>query len=168
MDNTQSARRLPRAFKWAFGISLALNLAFVGVFAGAALRHIGDGPQKRGPRDIAQSYGTPFVRALPREARRDLRQSMRQGNPSVMSTREGRRGVYLEMAEILRADPFDADSATALLSGQSEAAQNAQARAQTAWLRIVGTMPHADRMMVADRLEEQLNERRFKKDGRKP
>ncbi|MDF3413135.1 periplasmic heavy metal sensor [Sulfitobacter sp. M57] len=155
------AGRRGRALKWAFGISLALNLVFVGIFAGAALRHTGG---KRGWDRIGEpvrSSGVPFLRALPKEDRRALRQVLKEGAHDLPS-RAARREMQQEMIAVLRADPFEAAEMSRLFAAQTEAAKHVSGKMQSAWLDRVGAMSAQERAKVADRLEEMLKRRRHK------
>ena len=161
MENETSKRPVGRGLKWALGLSLALNLVIVGFLAGAVLRHAGDDRKDRGP--TLQSYGAPFVRALPRDAKHKLRAALRKELPS----RQDRRRLYEKLLETLRADDFDAEAARDVFATQTDAAQSVQERAQNAWIALVSDMTVAERAAVADRLEETLK-RRGKKRERRP
>ena len=167
MTELQTPKRATsRGLKWAFGISLALNLVFIGVFAGAALRFAGGehGERKAGPR--GQSYGAPFVRALPREDRRKLHRALRADNDGLPSRAE-RRVLQQQLIDVMRAATFDPTRVEALFETQNDAARQVLGKAQNAWLDIVREMSDAERAGVADRLEERLN-RRGRKGSKRP
>ena len=67
MDTQPDTRRCPLWVKIALALSLAFNLAIVGLAAGFVLR---GGPM--GARGPAMGYATPYVLALPRELRREV------------------------------------------------------------------------------------------------
>ena len=163
MENKMPKQPSGRGLKWALGLSLALNLVIVGFVGGAVLRHAGEGRGDRGP--SLQSYGAPFVRALPREAKRKLREALR-GERAELPSRKDRRALYSELLEALRADDFDADAARVVFATQSGAAQNMQDRAQAAWIALISEMPAPERAAVADRLEETLKRGRKKRERR--
>lgn len=160
MDDQQIPSRKGRGFRWALGISLALNLIFVGVFAGAALRHMGDSGKGPGPQ--MQSFGAPMSRALPPDARRALRRQLRKELAGVLSRRE-RQALYGQILTALRADPFDATDVSSLFAVQRDVAGQVQDRAQEVWLEIVSGMSVEDRRLVADRLQEALSRSRKKR-----
>ena len=74
-----------RGVRIALAISLGVNLAVVGVFAGAMLR---DGHGMRGSMVRDLGFG-PFTEALSREDRRAMRESLFDRAPDI---REARRG----------------------------------------------------------------------------
>lgn len=165
MQDETPKRGKGRAFKWVLGLSLALNLLVIGAIAGAALRYGGDrGAGVKGPPGI-HSYGAPFVRALPREARRAFHRELRSrgGLPS----RADRRAVYDEMALLLRQDPFEPEAIRDLLARQQQVAQGVQQQAHEAWLALVTRMTPAERAAVAERLQDSLRKRRHR-DKKRP
>jgi uncharacterized membrane protein len=140
---------------------LALNLVFVGIFAGAALRHSGD---KRGwdrKSEMSRSSGAPFVRALAQDDKRALRRALKERSAGLPN-REARRVSQQQMIEVLRAETFDADAIAQLFAEQTEVAAQMSGMAQAAWLELVGAMSEQERAEVADRLEEQLMRRKHK------
>ncbi|MCX7560844.1 periplasmic heavy metal sensor [Sulfitobacter sp. F26204] len=156
IDSSKHARA--RGLKWAFGISLALNLVFIGVFAGAALRLAG---HERGGHKMGQrmpSYGAPFVRALPRADQHRLNNLLKAHGGGLPSRAE-RRVLHQQLIDEMRASPFDADRVAGLFMAQNKAAQQVMGKAQDAWLEIVREMTVAERAAVADRLEERLMRR---------
>lgn len=154
MDAQQKPDRTQRRMRWVIGLSLALNLVFIGVFAGAALRFQRDGGAARASAPPIQSYGAPLARSLPREARRELIMGMRK-MPGMPNRRE-RRALYQEMLTALRANPFDAAQVEAIFARQGDVAQKVQTFATGRWLSLVSEMTPAERLVVADRLEEAL------------
>ena len=166
MATDQNSARKGRGWKWLLGLSLALNLIFLGFVAGAAWRFAGPSGHAHKWRDQAAAYGAPFVRALPKEARRELQRELRRSAGQTMS-RADRRALYVEMVGVLRQDPFDGTAVEAIFATQAGAAQEIQARAQESWLKIVSEMTPAEREQVAAGLEELLT-RGAKKDKQKP
>lgn len=165
MDNTgRPARRWSR---WVLVASLALNLIFIGLMAGAVYRHAG-GPGARehagGPG--ARSYGSPYVRALPREVRRAMFRDLRRSD-SGMPSRSERRVLYDRVLAALRTEPFDAAAVEAVLREQGRVALELQTAAEGAWLAEVSAMSPQERAVYADRVAEELT-RRPGKHGKKP
>lgn len=149
--NAQPQPRLKRRIKILLALSLALNLLFIGLIAGAAYRHGGKGGG-HGP--SLQSYGAPYMRALPREQRKVLNQAMRADG--VMPGRAERRRFYRDVLAALRAESFDPASVGAALSKQREVVGAVQTAAQDAWLKLVAEMSPSERQTYADALEERL------------
>ncbi|MEM7520037.1 MAG: periplasmic heavy metal sensor [Pseudomonadota bacterium] len=155
MAQTPEKRRTGRGLKWALGLSLALNLIIVGFVAGAAWRFSGADGAERKWRTNPASYGTPFVRALPKEARRAMFGKLR-ASADVLPSRQERRTRYAQIAAILRADDFDGAAIEAVFAEQSDTATRVLTQAQSSWLEIVSDMSAAERREVADRLEQAL------------
>lgn len=165
MAEERKASGAGRGLKWALALSLALNLLIVGFAAGAAWRFAGkEGDHRRWGPERGMS-GAPFVRALPREARRELGRTMR-GDLRALPSRGERQALYGRMVEALRAEPFDTARVQDILQTQAETAQALQGAAQEAWLEIVSGMSADERAEVADRLEEALRRHRERRQER--
>ncbi len=106
--------RSGRGLRWALGISLALNLAVVGMVAGAMLR---DGSGMRGAMVRDLGFG-PFTEALSREDRRALRQALFERAPEIRQARQQRQEDLQALVAILRAEPFDAAALAAAMAEQ--------------------------------------------------
>lgn len=153
------AKKTGRRWRWVFGASLALNFVFIGMFAGAALRKAGDAPRSDGARISVQGYAAPYVRALPPDARRALGRQLRAGDVGARSSRAVRRMAYQQMAEAVRAAPFDLARVQAILEQQSQSAAGIMMSAQSLWLEQIAGMSDGERAAYADRLEEVLAKR---------
>lgn len=124
------------------GLSLALNLAVVAAVGGAAWRH--SGAERAGPR--AAKGGALYMKALPKEARRAIREQLRGvARPERTST---------QMVIALRQEPFDPAAATRVLEMQRDAGAQRQALVSAAWLEQVSAMSAQERSTYADRIEE--------------
>ena len=146
---------LRRRVKVVLALSLALNLLFVGVFAGAIWRNAdGPGGHGRATPPGLQSYAAPYVRALPRADKRALRNALREGHPHP--SRVERQAGYAKMLVALRAEPFDAAAVAAVLSGQKSNVLAVQDAAQAQWLSAIESMDAQARKAYADSLEEEL------------
>ena len=155
METTPKPTRCPLWVKIVLGLSLALNLAIVGMIAGFVLR---GGPM--GARGPAMGYATPYVLALPRELRRDVFGAVR--NDDSLPDRRARRAEYRAMIAALRATPYDAAAVEAVLKRQAEGASRVQAAAHDAWLKAVARLSDEERVAYTARMEEAL-----KKGGRR-
>lgn len=155
MDNASQTeiRRVPIWIKILLAVSLALNLAVVGLVAGFAMR---GGPMMAG-RVPAMGYAMPYVLALPHEVRRDVFGAVRQ-DKSYRDRRE-RRAEYRRMIAALRATPFDTAAVEAVLARQAEGASQVQSAAQAAWLDAVARLSDAERMAYTRRMEDALERR---------
>lgn len=144
--------RSGRGLRWALGISLALNLAVVGMVAGAMLR---DGPGMRGAMVRDLGFG-PFTEALSREDRRALRQALFERAPEIRQARQQRQEDLQALVAILRAEPFDAAALAAAMAEQ-EARMVGQLRlGQTVLQERIAAMTPEARRGFAERLEDGL------------
>ncbi|MFG6558200.1 periplasmic heavy metal sensor [Sulfitobacter sp. 1A15258] len=166
-DPTTRRRRLMRL---ALGLSLALNVMILGALGGAMWRHGGPGPRGAGDLPGLRSYASPYVQTLPPETRHELHSKMRASGKAHHLDREARRALYDEMLAALRAEPFQADVAAAVLAAQGEAAAGVQQVAHDAWLAEVSAMDAAARQDYADKLQQRLEagppRKKGKRDGR--
>lgn len=150
-----SAPKASRRIRIVLGLSLAANLAVVGLIAGAVLRQ-GDGP-RGGPRSAGfTAYGLPYMIALPREDRKAIKAAVRSGREGAVPDRAARRALYRDVLGQVRAVPFDAAGLAAALERQSETAIEVQKAAQAAWLDVVAGMTDAERNTYAQQVEEVL------------
>ena len=154
--------RSGRGLRWALGISLALNLAVVGMVAGAMLR---DGPGMRGAMVRDLGFG-PFTEELSRDDRRALRQALFERAPEIRQARQQRQEDLQALVAILRAEPFDAAALAAAMAEQ-EARMVGQLRlGQTVLQERIAAMTPEARRGFAERLEDGLSHggRRSQKD----
>ncbi|MEO9515555.1 MAG: periplasmic heavy metal sensor [Paracoccaceae bacterium] len=145
----------PRTARWVkvlLGVSLASNLAIIGLVAGAlsrSPRHSDGGGAAR--------YAMPYVIALTREDRRSVFQAMRNGaSEGQLPAREERRKLYEEMLSVIETEPLDLEKVQSILERQTQTALFAQEAAQTAWLDLISTFDPAEREVYADRVRNVL------------
>ncbi len=130
------------------GLSLAVNLAVVAAISGAALRHKS---YSKGPTHFDKG-GAIYMQALPRETRREIRQTLRGDRRSTGAN-------PAEMLGILKDVPFDVDAAARVLSAQNDAGLIRVQAATGAWLAAVTAMSVKERDAYAGRLQELLERR---------
>ncbi|MFE3837119.1 periplasmic heavy metal sensor [Pseudogemmobacter sonorensis] len=133
-------------------VSLALNLAVVGLTAGIALRH--GGPQDRGG---GQDFGLgPLARALPVEERKALRRGFIDNHPELAKGTEALKADFDRLLAILRSESLDPAALDAALA--QIALRNAE-RLTSGSALIGGYLARTDaagRADYADRLAEVL------------
>ena len=145
--------KTPAWMKAALGVSLALNLAIVGVVAGAVFRH---DDSDNGVRVLrGRDFGfTPYIQAMDEMHRRDLgRQFLKQSG----GLREARLNVRKQFDDILvslRADPFDAEVFEDLISAQQIKLADRQQLGAALVAEKVAQMSEAERLAFAQNLEE--------------
>ena len=152
----QSAKRkVPLWVKVLLGLSLALNLAVVGLVAGVATRF------KDAPRGAGMfNYGVPYIRALPPEDRRAIGGNLRaQAEAGQVTRRSDRRAQFQKMIVLLQSEPWDEGAAVQVLQAQSASAQALQSAAQKAWLETVSAYSVDQRKAYAEQLSMMLERR---------
>jgi uncharacterized membrane protein len=131
------------------GLSLALNLAIVGLAAGAWMK----GGSKGLPRDF--SFG-PFSEALSKDDRRMLRREFVERAPDLLRSREAERHEFAALLAALRATPLDpvalGDALTVIEKRNSDRLQLGRSLIEA---RLI-EMSDAERLAFADRLEAGL------------
>lgn len=157
-DSTPS-QKPNRMWRIALVLSLALNLAVVGIVVGSyASGRVGDGP----PRSFDLGLG-PVSRALLPEERREIGRNLRQNR--VMRDVDLRARVD-GMSAVLRAEPFDPEALRVLMDDQAAQISNVQAKAQDAFLAQIAAMTPERRRMFADQLlQEMSKDRRRRSDN---
>ncbi len=134
-------------------VSLALNLAIVGMVAGAIYKNRWSPHNEGMVRDIG--FGA-FTDALSKDDRAVLRRNFFKSSPSL---RDGRRAMQMDFADLLaqlRASPFDATAMRTVLDRQN--ARNAErlSLGQTLIFDLLVSMDDDARQALADRLEQSL------------
>jgi uncharacterized membrane protein len=153
------ATRPSRIWRIVLVVSLALNLAIVGMVGGAMVSgRFGDGPPER------IDFGLGLMsRALTSEERRAIGRDLRQdGNLRDHDF----RGQMAAMTAALRADPYDPVVMQSLLEDQAARLSQVQARARIAVLDRIAAMSPDRRRAFADRLEEEMQRPRQMRDTR--
>ncbi|MEL6685340.1 MAG: periplasmic heavy metal sensor [Pseudomonadota bacterium] len=142
--------RPSRLWRIVLVVSLALNLAVVGVVVGSVVSgRAGDGP----PRSFDLGIG-PIARALEPQEKRAVSRSLRQDR-SLRNL--DFRGRVNDMVTALRAEPFDADALRALMADQAAAVSDIQTKAQDATLELIVAMTPERRRAFADQVAEELS-----------
>lgn len=152
-DATSKTRRRGRWLKILLVGSLALNLGFVGLMAGAFMRADGGGA-KRAP--ALSAFGAPYMMALPREERRRVVRALRGSADGDLPDRAMRRQMYSDVLTALRAMPYDPDLLKAAVEQQSTATIAVRNKAQAEWMQIVAEMTDEERSDYAYAVEEVL------------
>jgi uncharacterized membrane protein len=133
-------------------VSLAVNLAVVGLALGFAVR----GTDGKPPRDFELSLG-PVARALLPEDRQAIREALKQ-SPD-MPPRRPRADDIADLVAALSADPYDPDVLRAALAKPVERAAKVQDIAATMLANRIDAMSAADRIGLAGRLQQTEGQR---------
>lgn len=157
-DAKMPAPRPSRLWRIVLVISLALNLAVVGLVVGSAVSgRLGKEP----PRSFDLGLG-PVARALDKDERRAIGRALRQDG--VMRD-FNLRGRVSGMVEALKAEPFEPDVLRALMTEQASRVAEVQATAQNAFIEQIVAMTPDRRREFADQLTEELSRARPRRDG---
>lgn len=152
-------RRVPLWVKVLLGVSLAANLAVVGLVAGTATR-VKNAPGGPG----AVNHVVPYVAALERDARRALFREMRQKSQSgAVPTRRMRKVAYQDMIALLQNETWDPVAAQAILERQRGETMTTNSALQATWLDAVGALSSEERTAYALRLQEFMDRRGARK-----
>ena len=148
----QAAPPAGRGLKIALAISVALNLAVLGLGFGSAFHHMG-----RGGGDMVRTIGFgPFSDALSPQDRDALRGRFLQEMPDMRAERRSMVADSTAVLAALRAEPFDPAALDAALSTMSDH-MNQRARLGLDLIRdYLAALPPDQRLAFAARLEESL------------
>ncbi len=141
MVKPQSPRRLWRVV---LVVSLCLNLALIGMIAGAAF----SGKAMGGPPSRVSFGLGPVTDALDRDDRRAIAREVR----GRMGNRVARRADMQSLVDVLIADPFDPDALHDLIRSQSQQAAEVVSSAQAAFVMRVNNMTPDQRAALAQRI----------------
>lgn len=150
-----------KALRIALALSVAVNLAVLGLVAGAFLR---DGPGMRAAMVRDLGFG-PYTEALSPDDRKALRRALFEKAPDIRENRRMMREDTAALLTLLRADPFDAGAFHERMEAQHERMEAQLRLGQDLLQEFITAMPAADRSAFADRLEKGL--RHHKDDGGK-
>jgi uncharacterized membrane protein len=139
-----------RGLRVALAISVALNLAFIGMAAGLVIR---GGPHERMVRDL--DFG-PYGEAFSGEDRKALREGFFARAGDVRDMRDQMRGDMAALLAVLRAEPLDQAALQDLLSRQNRRLSERLELGQTLVAERIAAMDTAARAAFADRLEKAL------------
>lgn len=148
-ETDTKTKGVPLWVKLLLVMSLALNLAVIGLVGGFFMR-----TKERGPGPGAVNYALPYIASLKHEDRKAIGDALRlKADSGQIMGRRSRVADYREMARLLRADTLDVEGVEALLERQQNAAQGRQTAAQGAWVAIVTGYSLEERLAYSERLE---------------
>ncbi len=150
-----------KGLRVALALSVAVNLAVLGLVAGVMLR---DGPGMRGAMVRDLGFG-PYTEALRPEDRKALRRALFEKAPEILETRRMMHEDMQALLGLLRAEPFDGPAFRNRMETQHERMEHQLQLGQGLLQDFIAAMPAAERRAFADRLEAGL---RHHKDRRAP
>ncbi|MBQ4827181.1 periplasmic heavy metal sensor [Leisingera sp. HS039] len=151
-SNTGGQPGMKLWLKLLLAASLALNLAVIGIAAGAAWRYSGKDRHWQRPPTV----GAMIFRELDRDTRKALRAEAGGGHGSYFKRRHAEGAAVIDA---LRSADFDAAALLAVLRTQSDARHVFHTKVQEAWVRKLEAMTAQERAAFADRMEERMQRR---------
>ncbi|PRY24910.1 putative membrane protein [Aliiruegeria haliotis] len=155
-------RRSPVWMRVVLFVSLALNLAILGLVGGAVSgtwRHDEDRPIR-----ISRELGLgPYLMALEKDDRRAILKASRARKDSLREGRNAWRQAFAESLAVLRSDPFDAMRMADLLEIQNRQAISGWRLGQDILVARLGEMSPEARRAFADDLENGIRGRDWRK-----
>lgn len=168
--NTQLRPRASTRTRIVLIVSLALNLAVVGLIAGAALRggHGGPAGDARARAMQARDFGFgPYVAALEHSERRIVGRAFigKAGRPD--KARAGAQAQFEEILDALTSEPFDADAFKSKVLIQLDGLAEKQRIGADVIVDHVSAMTPEARATYARRLDQVLKRPPRREGGRK-
>lgn len=156
-DDVTPRAKLSRRMRILLVLSLALNLAVIGLIVGAGVSgRFGDRP----PRSFDFGLG-PVARALESDERRAIGRELRRDG--ALRGYDMRQGAN-DMVAALRAEPFEPETLRELMALQAAHVGQLQRSAQDALLDQITTMTPERRAAFAEKLEQELQRGRTRRD----
>ena len=143
-----------KGLRIALAVSVALNLAVAGLFAGSFLKDHEDG----GPRGVREIGFGPFSEALSRDDRKALRKALLARMPEMRQARQEAAQDAQNLLAVLRADPFDPGELAAVLDAQRMRMAGRFEVGQGLMRDLLVAMTPEARRAFADRLEKRLQQ----------
>ncbi|PRZ50477.1 periplasmic heavy metal sensor [Tritonibacter scottomollicae] len=160
-SDTGRSSRMPRWLKAVFALSLAANLAVVGLVAGAALRDDRSGRSRHKappPPAAAEAIGAVMYRSLDRDSRRVLRDLADGQYGNIVERRIAELNALLE---VIRSEPLDVPVLRARIDAQTAAINEFREAMLEVWIAELQQMSPAERAAFADKVERHVA--RFRK-----
>lgn len=160
-SDTGRSSRMPRWLKAVFALSLAANLAVVGLVAGAALREDRSGRSRHKappPPAAAEAIGAVMYRSLDRNSRRVLRELADGQYGNIVERRIAELNALLE---VIRSEPLDVTVLRARIDAQTAAINEFRGAMLEVWIAELQQMSPAERAAFADKVERHVA--RFRK-----
>ena len=153
-----------KGLRIALALSVAVNLAILGLVAGVLLR---DGPGMRGAMVRDLGFG-PYTEALRPEDRKELRRELFEKAPEIRETRRLMREDMQALLGLLRAEPFDGAAFHDRMEAQQERMEHQLQLGQDLLQDFIAAMPADERRAFADRLEAGLHHHKTRDDHDEP
>lgn len=147
-----------RAAKIALAVSLGVNLLFLGVAGGAALKmHGGDHPPPR------FHFSKEVIGAAAPERRDAVRAALERGKEERKARRKDRRGWADDALQVLEARPFDPAALRQIFSGTSAMREISRKEREEALISALSLLTDEERSGLAERMRERMAHRKHGK-----
>ncbi len=155
-DIPATPKPLGRKTRILLAVSLALNLAIVGVMAGGMLR----GRLHGGSMQMGQDLGFGVIaEALRPEDRRALRQALIAHAPDLRDAQQNKLKDAANLLATLRSVPFDPQSLNAALVTQQDRLAAQLSIGRDVLASYLGSLSDEERLAFAERLEKGLRKK---------
>ena len=144
-----------KVWKFLFVLSLALNVAVIGLVVGVGYRFANGKP----PQAFEFGLG-PIGMALSPQQRREIGRSLRENANVRGMSRPRNDRMTAQVIDALRSEPFDKEVLQQALSSSRERAQLLQAAARDAFIAQVEAMSGDERAAFAERIENATKRRK--------
>ncbi|MDB5663915.1 periplasmic heavy metal sensor [Cypionkella sp.] len=159
-SETAVVKTSSKGLRIALAVSVALNLAVAGMFAGSFLH---DRERRDNVREIG--FG-PFTEALSHEDRKALRKALMAKMPEMRQARQEVKQDMQTLLGVLRAQPFDAGKLSAVMEAQRVRMAGRFEVGQNLMRDLLVSMTPQARLAFADRLEKHLRRAAERKAGK--
>lgn len=159
-QSPKPAAPLERKVRLVLFFSVALNLLFVGLIAGAIFRNDGR-VDRRGAMNSAFDAGIgPFGRAFTREQRREFNGALGHEAKRLRDNRAAVRGHVNGVVAAIVQEPFDAQALRDQMQAMQDGLQARQHIGIEVFVGQIAQMSEAERHALADRLEHSIRKPR--------
>ncbi|MBU2982919.1 periplasmic heavy metal sensor [Lentibacter algarum] len=152
-SETGGKSRMSRGWRAVLVVSLGLNLAVAGLVVGAAYRY-------NGPPHNKVSREDPILRALDKDARREIGRAMRKNRAGAPGIQQEIAAGFANMQTALRADEFDAVAFRAAMARKGAAFREMRAVGETALVDYISGLSKVQRTELANRLKDDPKRRK--------
>lgn len=156
-DAKAAPAKSPRWVKVLLALSLALNVAVLGIVAGAALKFHRGGVAMDGPGGM--SFG-PFSDALTQDQRRALFRDLSKDGSGLRDMRRELRADMDRVLTTLRATPFDPQAFRSAIEQQNNRLAARVDQGREGLIDLIEAMTDAERADFAAKLERRLRDRK--------
>jgi len=143
--------------KIALGLSLALNVFFVGLFGGSLFK---SKPEKR------DSAPSSFLETLSDERKTEVQAYFAKLREDRKASRKNTRAAWADVRTVMTADPFDRTALETAMNKVIEARTDRSRKRYDKMIDFVSDMSTAERVAFSDAMRERWRKRRERRKKR--